>query len=414
MRTRCLLPALALFAASALVAASALADVAPERVGEVARTPEPWGPHVVWASDMLLRRSALFDADTGAMLGSVYAGQDLSPVLPLTISARREVVVASSYYTRRSHGERTDALVIYDAASLAPVGDVVLPSKKASNGNGVALAAVLDDGRFAVVFNQTPASSVSVVDLAERRLVGEIATGGCALVYPAGPRRFGMLCVDGSVLAITLDDAGAEASRAASAKFFDAATDPVTEKGVRLEPGGGRWLFASFEGLAHEVDFAASGAPVVSPAWPLIDEDARAGGWRVGGHLHLAAHPSTRRLFSLVHQGSADTHKDAGSEIWVYDLATRRKTGAIAVPNLAASALRDLLKLPAGGALDWILRRVIPNEGADSVVVTPDEDPLLVLSSQDAPVLAVLDPESGELLREIAEPGIAIGLLVTP
>jgi methylamine dehydrogenase heavy chain len=408
MRTRLVVPALVLFAASAL------ADVAPEAVGEVARTPERWGPHVVWASDLLLRRSALFDADTGAMLGSLYAGQDPSPVLPLTSSARREVLVAASYYSRRTHGERTDALVIYDAATLAPAADVVLPNKKASNANGVALAAVLDDGRFAVVFNQTPANSVSVVDLAERRFVGEIATGGCALVYPAGPRRFGMLCVDGTALAVTLDDAGAEASRAASERFFDAASDPVTEKGVRLDPGSGRWLFASFEGLAHEVDFAASPAPSIAPAWPLIDDAARADEWRIGGHVHLAAHAATQRLYSLVHQGGADTHKKAGSEIWVYDLAAKERVRTLEVPNLAASALRDLMKLPAGGVLDWVLQRVVPNGGADSLVVTPDDEPLLVLSSQEAPVLAVLDADSGELLREISEPGIAIGMLVTP
>jgi methylamine dehydrogenase heavy chain len=409
MRMKCLV--VALFLAASVAASS---DVAPESVGAVARTPERWSAHAIWASDMLLRRSALFDADTGAMLGSVYAGQDLSPVLPLTNAKRREVYVASSYYSRRDHGERTDAFVIYDAATLAPIGDVVLPPKKASNGNGVALGALLDDGRFAVVFNQTPASSVSVVDVVERRFVGEIATGGCALVYPAGPRRFGMLCLDGTALAITLDATGAEAARAVSARFFDAAKDPVTEKGVRLEPSGGRWLFASFEGMAHEVDFGGARAPSVKTAWPLFTETERADDWRIGGHQHLAVHAASGELYSLVHQGGADTHKRGGTEIWVYDLAAHKKARTIEVPNLGAFALRDLLKLPAGGALAWLLQHVLPNQGGETLLVTPDAAPLLLVSSQEAPVIAVLDARSGALVREIHEPGLSIGLLVSP
>jgi methylamine dehydrogenase heavy chain len=402
------------FGAVVLWASVVLADVAPEEVGKSATLPERLGPHVVWASDMLLRRSALFDADDGRMLGSVYGGQDLSPVLPLVNTARGEIYVASTYYSRRSHGERTDALVIYDARTLAPAGEVVLPSKKASNGGGTNLGTVLDDGRFVVVFNQTPANSVSVVDVAERRLVGEIATGGCALVYPAGPRRFGMLCLDGTALAISLDESGAEASRSASPRFFDAAKDPVTEKGVRLAPGSGRWLFASFDGMAREVDFAADGAPAVADAWSLFSDAERAEGWRVGGRQHLAHHAASGRLYSLVHQGEPDSHKEAGPELWVYDVASRAKLRAIEVPNLSASALRDLLALPRGGVLEWLLRAAVPNVGADAVVVTQDAAPLLALTSTEAPVLALLDAETGELVREISEPGISIGLLVAP
>lgn len=406
--------AIVLLALASGHAPAASAEVAAEETGHSVTLPERLGPHVAWVSDLMLRRSALYDLDSGRMLGSVYGGQDLSPLLPLANPARRELYVASTYYSRRSHGERTDALVIYDARTLAPAGEVVLPPKKASNGGGTNLGALLDDGRFAVIFNQTPANSVSVVDVAERRLVGEIPTGGCALVYPAGPRRFGMLCLDGTALAITLDAAGAEASRAASAKFFDAAKDPVTEKGVRLDPKGGRWLFASFAGEAREVDFAAAGAPAAKPAWPLFSEAERADGWRVGGRQHLAFHAPSGRLFSLVHQGEADTHKEPGTELWEYDVARRAKLRAIAVPNLGASALRNLAGLPAGGALDWLLHAALPNAGADAVAVTPDAQPLLLLTSADAPVIAVLDAASGEPLREIGDAGLALALLVTP
>jgi methylamine dehydrogenase heavy chain len=407
------------FAAALAIAAlssalPAFADVAAEETGGVAETPAEWSPHSVWVGDVVLRRAALFDADSAAMLGSIYGGQDLSPPLPLTSRARREVYLASTFYSRRTRGERTDALTIYDAATLAPKAEVVLPPKKADNGNGVALSALLDDGRFVVVFNQTPANSVSVVDVVERRFVAEIATGGCALVYPAGPRRFGMLCVDGSALAVTLDERGAEASRAASEKFFDAATDPVTEKGVRLASGTGRWLFASFEGMAHEVDFSSGPQPVAKAAWSLFTPDEREDGWRIGGLQHLAFHAPSNRLYSLVHQGEADSHKESGSELWVYDFASRARTQTIAVPNLMAIYLRGLLKLPAGGALDWLLQHALPNLGAESVLVTPDADPLLLLAQREAAAVAVLRARDGEPLRDIPETGIGMGNLVVP
>lgn len=406
--------AAALLIALLLGATPARADVAAEEVGAVSRTPDDWGPHSVWVGDMLLRRTALFDADSATMLGSLYGGEDLAPVLPLTNAARREVYLASTYYSRRTRGERTDALTVYDASTLAPVAEIVLPPRKASNGNGVAISALLDDGRFVVVWNQTPGNSVSVVDVVERRFVGEIATGGCALVYPAGPRRFGMLCLDGSALAVTLDATGAEASRAASAKFFDAANDPITEKGVRLAAGSGRWLFASFDGMAHEVDFSSGAAPVAAPAWPLFTKGERKDGWRIGGAQHLAFHAPSNRLYSLVHQGEADTHKEAGTEVWVYDLASRKKQRTIEIPNLTALYLRGILGLPAGGALDWLLQAALPNRGAHNLVVTADAAPLLFLAHREAAVVAVLDASSGEALREIPETGIAMGLLVTP
>jgi len=413
MRINGLLPAVAL----AFVSLGVRADVAVEETGRSERLPAQWSGSAFWASDLLLRRSALFDAESGLMLGAVDAGQDLSPVSPMRSSERNELYVASSYYERRSHGKRTDALVIYDTRTLEPIGEVPLPAKKASNAHGIAIGALLDDERFALVFNQTPANSVSVVDLVERRFAGEIETGGCALVYPAGPRTFGMLCVDGTALAVTLDERGAEASRRASKKFFDAAKDPITEKGVRLSPDSGRWLFASFEGMAHEVDFAAREGPVAQDPWSLFTDEERADGWRIGGHQHLAFYegPAGKMLFSLVHQGGPDTHKQAGTELWKYRVGVGHgeKIADIDVPNLSASALRSLLDLPADGALDWLLQRLVPNAGADCVLVTPGAEPLIVLSNQEAPVIAVLD-SGGELLREIEEPGIAIGLLVAP
>jgi methylamine dehydrogenase heavy chain len=400
---------IALLVAS-LLAVPAFAQIGPERVGDVAKLPAEMGSHWVWASDSVLGRSALFDADSGRMLGMVDGGVGVAPLRPPVSRARGEVYVVETVYARGHRGERTDLVTIYDAEALTVKGEVVIPPRRADNGNGVGLAALLDGDRFLVVFNQNPGMSVSVVDLEGRRFVGEIQTGGCALVLPAGERRFGMLCGDGSALAVTLDDAGHESARARSAVFFDARNDPLTEKGVR---DGSRWWFASFEGLLHAIDF---GAPTPAPAapWPLFSEAERREGWRVGGMQHLALHRSSGRLYSIAHQGEAGSHKDAGPEVWVYDLAQRQRVQRIEMANLTAAFLRPQIGIEAGGIADWLLRNLLPSPGADSLAVTQDDAPLLLAGERESGAVGVYDARTGEHLRDLEETGIGGGLLVVP
>jgi methylamine dehydrogenase heavy chain len=401
---------LGLLAPALLHAAVSSAQIAPEAVGQVATLPAEIGAHWVWASDSVLNRSALFDADSGAMLGMVNGGVGVSPLRPHVSRARGEVYVVETVYSRGHRGERTDLVTLYDATTLGVAGEVVIPPKRADNGNGVALAALLDGDRFLVVFNQNPGMSVSVVDLESRRFTGEIQTGGCALVLPAGPRRFGMLCGDGSALAITLDDAGNEAGRARGPVFFDATQDPLTEKGVRAKDG--LWLFASFEGVLFEIDFAAD--PPRAEAMPLLfADDERREGWRVGGLQHLAYHGGREELYSIVHQGGPGSHKDAGREIWVYQLGKGR-VRSIAVENLTVAFLRPLLGLEAGGVADWLLSSVLPNPGADAIAVTQDDAPLLLVGERESGAVGVYDARTGEHLRDLEETGIGGGLLVVP
>ena len=52
----------------------------------------------------------------------------------------------------------------------------------------LAQARLTDDDRFLLIYNYTPAQSVTVVDVPARKFVGEVDIAGCALVYPTGPR----------------------------------------------------------------------------------------------------------------------------------------------------------------------------------------------------------------------------------
>jgi methylamine dehydrogenase heavy chain len=97
-------------------------------------------------------------------------------------------------------------------------------------------------------------TSLSIVDVRERRFVTEVQTPGCSLVYTAGPRRFFMLCANGGALTVTLDDAG-QATVARVQPFFDPQKDPLTEKAVRR---GNEWLFVSFDGMVQPVDVSGA------------------------------------------------------------------------------------------------------------------------------------------------------------
>jgi methylamine dehydrogenase heavy chain len=272
-------------------------------------------------------------------------------------------------------------------------------------------SAISDDDRFLAVFNMTPATSLSIVDLETRTLVGEVSIPGCSLAYAIGERRFATLCADGALLIIELDDRGAVARRIRSEPFFDPVSDPVTEKAVRW---GDRWIFVSFEGFAHVVDFSGE-EPRFEPPWPLFSDDELEQSWRIGGAQHLALHEASGRLYSLVHEGGVDTHKDPGSEVWVYDLATRRRVQRIELYNPSFTFMG--VPVPLGN--DWLnaflLDHVIPRIGSDQIAVTQDDEPLLLTGAAYTGGLCVYDARSGELLRRLFTGNMTtLGLLAPP
>ncbi|MEE8580963.1 MAG: amine dehydrogenase large subunit [Myxococcota bacterium] len=390
------------------------ADVPLETPGRVESLPPGGGAHWIWAGDILLQRSTLLDLDRGAFLGMVSTG--FGPPAALFARRRSEFYVPETYYSRGSRGERSDVVTIYDASSLAPVAEIALPPKRAINVLPTGNAALSDDDRFLAVFNMTPATSLSIVDLESRRLAGEIATPGCSLVYAAGPRRFIMLCANGSLLTLTLDEAGGEASKIRSEPFFDPEADPVTEKAVRF---GDVWLFVSFEGYVFPVD-VSGGEPRFGEPWSLLDERDRERSWRVGGRQHLAVHEASGRLYSLVHKGGVDTHKHPGSELWVYELDSRTRIQRIELRHPGFSFLSESIEFgkswvwPFNRLSDWMLDHVIPNPGLDLVVVTQDDAPLLVTGSTMGGSLAVYDALSGEFLRRVAAGNLTTQLLQSP
>ncbi len=320
---------LALLLSPALPAAP---PMAPEAVGRVNRLPAA-DPHWLWVYDMVYDymadgRATLIDGDTGRFLGMVNTGYSFTQfILP---AHGRAIYSPETHYSRTTRGTRTDILAIYDPQTLAPVGEIVIPPKRGSTIPTLHNSILTDDERFALVFNITPATSVTVVDVVEQRFVTEIETPGCSLLYGAGPRRFFMLCTDGAALVVTLDDRGLALSKVRTPAFFDPEADPVSEKGARH---GDTWYFASFDGYVHTVD-AAGRELRFPPKWSLFSVAERAAQWRMGGTQHLAVHAARGELYSVMHQGPAGTRKESGHDVWVFDAASGRRLRQLKLPHL--------------------------------------------------------------------------------
>jgi hypothetical protein len=225
-----------------------------------------------------------------------------------------------------------------------------------------------------------------------------------------------MLCADGALLRVALDAAGRPTRLERSAPFFDPDADPVTEKAVRV---GARWIFVSFAGQVHEVDVAAE-TPRFDAPWSLLDAVDQAEGWRSGGAQHLAVHAQSSRLYALMHQGGPDTHKDPGTELWVFDLASRRRLLRIPLRHPGMEILGESLEFgrdwvsPFDGLYDWLLDHVVPSPGIDRMTVTQDAHPLVATSSERGGSLGVYDGLTGEFVRRIGSGSLSPSSLAAP
>jgi methylamine dehydrogenase heavy chain len=155
----------------------------------------------------------------------------------------------------------------------------------------------------------------------------------------------------------------------------------VTEKAVRV---GDTWYFVSFSGVMYPVK-SEKDTLKVEPTWSLLSAQEKAAQWRPGGLQQLAVHTGTHRLYSIMHQGDLNTHKDPGREVWVYDLAKRARVQKISMQH-----------------------------DAGSIQVSRDDKPLLFSIFIESNVLDIYDARSGKFLRSVTDLGTTPTVLVNP
>ena len=354
-----------------------------ERGPQVATLAVPASKHWVWVNDFVFPHMSdgmayLIDGDSGRYLGTLSTGYSFAHVL---LSRDGKLIYSpETYFARGTRGKRTDVVTLYDSGTLKPVGEIAIPPKRSSNVPMIANQVLTDDDRFLLIYNFTPAQSVTVVDTTLRKFVREVETPGCALVYPTGPRSFFSVCGDGSLSLIDLDDTGA-AHQKRTQPLFDMAADPVTEKAVRV---GSHWYFVSFSGRIYPLAVGAQQA-VMEASWWLTSDAERKAGWRPGGMQQLAVDAQKSRLYAIMHRGGVETHKDPGKDVWVFDLSTRQRVQQFALKNLASS-----------------------------IQLSSDAQPLLYSIFVDATDLDIYDAGGGKLLRSVAHVGTSPTIMVTP
>jgi len=74
--------------------------------------------------------------------------------------------------------------------------------------------------------------------------------------------------------------------------------------------------------------------------WPLLSEDEKQAGWLPGGYQPIWANAAKGLLFVLMHRGGGDwTHKNPGTEVWVYDVKAKKRVDRIKLPRQGNSIL---------------------------------------------------------------------------
>jgi methylamine dehydrogenase heavy chain len=366
--------ALVLAAGQSAWAADVAKSLAEEQTSVVASLPAKYPDGWIVVQDLHFNslpdgRAVVIDvtATDRQYKGQIQVGQ-LGNVL---LSAKNsEIYVSETYYSRLSRGDRSDVITIWDNATLAPKGEIILPDGK--RGQFVTLRnsfQLLNEDKWALVFNFTPASSVTVVDLGQRKVLTNIDLPGCSLIYPTGARGFSSLCADGTMMSVTLGPDGKAATPVVTKAFNNIDADPLFMTPAMVGSTG--W-FVSFRGNFRAIDFSGSAARNLGgfglPPQTGADPEWRPSGWQVvsadrNGLLYVLMNPKSRE----------GTHKDGGTEIWVVD------------PKAKALVRRIALKHPGL-----------------SVEATQQASPLIVASRTDGS-LDVYDATSGQFVRSILD-----------
>jgi methylamine dehydrogenase heavy chain len=323
-----------------LTGMTARADLPAEPIGRVETLPVPYPQHWVLAHDvafhhMMDGKMILLDPRADSIGAQMKGMFNAAFVAAFTQAATRpEMYVAETFYERINRGKRTDVVTVYDKATLAPVAEIVLPGeKRAGLMPGKYALRLTNDESLLLVYNFTPAMSITVVDPVQRKVLNEIALPACALIFPTGMRGFSSLCSNASMMTWQLDANGQVAARHAIDPFFDIDEDALMEKPAII---GGVGYFPTFLGNVQEIDLSGDRAKL-GQRWNLVPGSDRAEGWRPGG-IQVTGDDVNGRLYVLMHpEGAEGTHKDGGPEVWVYDVKKRARVQRIVLENWGLS-----------------------------------------------------------------------------
>jgi methylamine dehydrogenase heavy chain len=263
-----------------------------------------------------------------------YKGQFQGAFYPTFIDpvTEPELYVAESSFEGVGHGKRTDLLTVVQKSTLNAVAEVMLPGMKRAIMVGN-LMDITHDGKFALVLNFSPASTVTVVDVHKRQAVSEAPIPGCSSIYPTGKRGFSSLCANGTMVSLTLGDKGQVVRERLSPAFNDIDNDVLYMQPTSI---GTTTYFVSGKGNVRPVDME-NDEPVIRPSWPLMTQEEAADGWRTSDGGFVASDQRGRLYVRVYRETGYDKHLNSNTEVWVYDVPSQKRLGRIPLKNGGSS-----------------------------------------------------------------------------
>lgn len=311
---------MALAALSGQALAQDAAPVAPETLTVKERIDE--GPNVFVLDQKWKGPSSVnvLGAEDFAMKGNMGPGT----VAQMVLSADGSTLYTTSvYFERYTYGPVTAVFHEWDVPTLSVRREFEINNRMAHVESQPALLSLTADEAYALAQNATPATSVSVIDIAAGKQIAEIPTPGCWGAFPAtSGMKFTTICGDGSFQSYSFAADGSFGEPAKSEKIFDADADALFTNGVRV---GETLVYASFKGNLYVVDDSGE-VPALLETIPLTE--GVLGKWAPSGSEVIAYNAPTNTAFVLMHSGAYEgSHKNPAEEIWAVDMGAKKVVG---------------------------------------------------------------------------------------
>lgn len=243
--------------------------------------------------------------------------------------------MASSFFSRITYGTGEDVLQIFDVPTNTVKKEIRLPFKITQYTPDAAQLRLSADEKFIYVQNATPATSVTVVDLVNDKVLQEIPQPGCYGIYPTlQGHGFSTICTDGSFMTFTLGADGSTFTSRRSEKIFDVDSDPIYLASARA---GGDLLFISYNANIYRLSDQGGAIRTVS-----VTSLTRGipGNWGTSGYGVLGYNAADNVLFVPMYPNHHEgTHHRGGKQIWAYDLTRRTLLSRSPVDDISTIAV---------------------------------------------------------------------------
>ncbi len=248
----------------------------------------------------------------------------------------KTVYVLSDFAKRMTYGPVESVVQVYDVETLSRKKEIIVPNKAVKAIGMTQLLELSVDEKLLYVQNATPATSVSVIDIATGEVITEVPTPGCYGVYPAlKGTSFSTPCGTGQLKTFTLK--GKEYSVEASGRLFDVDADPIYIHSERRK--NGELILTTFGGALYLADDSGKSVKIKEK---LQVNAGIEGDWAPGGYAITAYSATLDMVFMLMHSSAYDgSHKNGSEEIWAYSLKKKKLISRSPAPHMVALSVTE-------------------------------------------------------------------------